>query len=109
MPSDTARTSPAHAALALLALPAVDDLKSRQVRGASCIWCDLPLTAETAIDLGERDDPQLRFPQACSPCTRRAALAAIHEHAPACDNCVRHAPDCATGTALIRLTKVGRR
>lgn len=113
MLSDTASTSPAHAALALLSLPPLDGLTVRQVRGASCIWCDLPLTAETAVDLGERRHKRLdghysTFPRGCHRCTGRAALAALHDHAPDCTVCTDNAAGCDVGAVLLRMIRDGR-
>ncbi|MFD8031000.1 hypothetical protein ACFV3F_20090 [Streptomyces sp. NPDC059717] len=39
---------------ASLPLPGVGDLSKEQQRGAACVWCKTHLTAESAVDLGER-------------------------------------------------------
>ncbi|MEU9337250.1 hypothetical protein AB0D49_29500 [Streptomyces sp. NPDC048290] len=56
----------------LLALPVLDELTDAQARGAVCVWdpTEDQLTAETAIDLGERQtDGGHWFPRACRPHT----------------------------------------
>jgi hypothetical protein len=111
-------TSPTLEALALLALPALDTLTDDQTRGAVCVWDrnEDRLTAETAVDLGERMDPlpgtssPMRwFPQACQHHTGQAAIRALHEHAPMCEPCVDNAANCKTGRALNRLRRDAQR
>jgi hypothetical protein len=92
----------------LLPLPDSDGLSVRQVRGATCIWCDAPLTAETAVDLGERRYDCPRFPRGCYRCAGRAAFVALHRHAPDCDECTHSGAGCATGAVLIRMIRDGR-
>jgi hypothetical protein len=105
-------------ALALLVLPALDGLTDEQVRGAVCVWDrnERPLSAETAVDVGERMDKlpgtssSMRwFPRACQPHTEQAALRALHEHAPMCEPCVDNAAECETGRALNRLRRDAQR
>jgi hypothetical protein len=104
-------------ALALLVLPALDGLSKGQVRGAACIWCDKTLTADTAVDLGERRHKRLdghysTFPRACRACHRHthdAAYAALMDHAPSCEQCVDDAAGCDTAVALRRLMREHRR
>ncbi|MGW2933308.1 hypothetical protein ACWDA7_15895 [Streptomyces sp. NPDC001156] len=99
---------------AALPLPGVGDLSKQQQRGAACVWCKTTLTAETAVDLGERrirvlDSHVAAFPRGCGPCTAEAALRALHDHAPGCDECVADAGSCETGVKLRRLMREGRR
>lgn len=101
-------------ALTLLALPALDGLSKEQVRGAACIWCATTLTADTAVDLGERRHKRLdghysTFPRACRPCTHDAADAALMDHAPRCEQCVDDAAGCELAVALRRLMREHRR
>ena len=101
-------------AFALLALPDLDGLADAQTRGATCVWCpdDTPLTADTAVDLGEHispldgREPGMRwFPRAHGRCVQSAALAALHDHAPLCEQCVDDASNCETGLTLRRLMR----
>ncbi|WP_405612284.1 DUF6415 family natural product biosynthesis protein [Streptomyces sp. NBC_01508] len=66
-------------AVALHALPPLDTLTDDQARGAVCVWdaAEPPLTAETAVDLGERPSAEGGhwFPHGCRP------HAAQHTHA----------------------------
>ncbi|MFD8027801.1 hypothetical protein ACFV3F_03425 [Streptomyces sp. NPDC059717] len=99
---------------ASLPLPGVGDLSEEQQRGASCVWCTNSLTAETAIDLGERrirvqGSHVTAFPRGCHPCTQRAALRALHDHAPGCISCIADAGSCDIGMALRRLMREARR
>jgi hypothetical protein len=106
MPSETSSPSlTPEAALTLLVLPALDGLTVEQVRGASCIWCETPLTAETAVDLHERRHKRLdghfsTFPRACHPCTRTAADNALGIHVGGCEQCIDNIDRCATAAAL---------
>ncbi|MGI5139427.1 hypothetical protein [Streptomyces sp. CA-106110] len=90
------------------------DLTESQQRGAACVWCAQTLTAETAVDLGERrikvlDNYVTAFPRGCRPCTATAAYRALMDHAPDCEQCVDDAGSCETGMALRRLMREGRR
>jgi hypothetical protein len=109
MPSETASTPTE--VLALLELPALDALTKRQTEGGDCVWCATPLTAETAVDLGERTDTDgtHRFPRACHPCTGTAAYRALLDHGPVCEQCVDNADQCEVGRGLRRLIREGRR
>ncbi|MEU9337530.1 hypothetical protein AB0D49_30945 [Streptomyces sp. NPDC048290] len=101
MPS-TETTIPPEA-LELLALPLLESLTPDQARGAVCVWgaTENPLTAETAIDLGEQHDGDRHwFPRACRQHTGKHAYRALQDHAPQCDNCIRDAVSCTTGAAL---------
>lgn len=111
MASDTP-TSTVDDTLALLALPDLNGLSDAQTRGAACVWCrdETPLTAESAVDLGEHlsafDGREMRwFPRAHRRCTQTAALAALHDHAPLCERCVDDASGCETGMTLRRLMR----
>lgn len=101
-------------ALALLALPRVADLSTPQVRGASCVWCSGTLVTGPAVDLGPRTLKHLDartswFPRACRDCVAGTALAALHGHAPMCEQCIDEAGHCDTGRALTRLIREYRR
>lgn len=105
-------------ALALLAVPALDDLTDDQTRGAICVWDrnETRLTAETAIDLGVHSStltgsttPMTWFPRACRHHTGQAALSALHEHAPTCEPCVNNAEQCDTGRVLRRIIRDAHR
>ena len=101
-------------ALALLTLPDHNSLTSAQVRGAACIWRGETLTADTAVDLGERrhrrmDGHYSTFPRACHRCTHEAAYGLLIEHTMQCEQCVDNAAECPTGRALLRLMREHRR
>ncbi|NUS22739.1 MAG: hypothetical protein HOV92_00725 [Streptomyces sp.] len=101
-------------ALALLELPALDSLTTEQVRGAACIWRGEPLTADTAVDLGERRHKRLdgrysTFPRACRRCVHEAAYKVLIGHASSCEQCVDDSSQCDTGRALLRLMREHRR
>lgn len=104
--------------LALLQLPDVASMTDDQTRGAACVWGGEQLQTRTAIDLGERLEPMSGstsltgvrlFPRACGLCTGRAALRALHEHAPRCEQCVADASRCPEGLGLRRLMRETRR
>ncbi|MEU9338542.1 hypothetical protein AB0D49_36235 [Streptomyces sp. NPDC048290] len=64
--------------LDLLPLPPLNTLTDAQERGSVCVWdpTEDPLTAETAIDLGERwADGSHWFPRACRTHTETALRA----------------------------------
>ncbi|MGW2720869.1 hypothetical protein [Streptomyces sp. NPDC001492] len=103
-------------ALALLELPDPDGLTTEQVRGAVCIWNrnEPPLTAATAVDLGERRHKRLdgrysTFPRACHRHTHEAAYKALIAHTASCEQCVDDSTQCPTGRALLRLMREHRR
>ena len=91
-----------------LPLPALGMLTDDQRRGTRCAWCSTPLTAETAVDAGERDtdDGSHLFPRGCAPCAGRAAYTLLQQHAPACDVC-KGSATCPTALAAVRLMKAG--
>lgn len=102
------------APVALLEVPGLDGLTEPQLRGASCIWCDTPLTTEAAIDLGERRHRRLdghysTFPRGCRRCTAEHALQTLYDHAGSCEQCVDSAERCQTGIELRRLMRGGWR
>ena len=89
-----------------LPLPAISLLSDRQRRGADCAWCRGTLTAETAVDAGERpaDDGGNLFPRGCTSCAGRAAYQLLWEHSRACDVC-RTDPSCPVSVAANRLMR----
>lgn len=95
------------AALALLELPDVDTLSDEQRRGAICVWGRRQLTAESAIDLGERQlaDGRFWFPRADRHCVHRAAMLALQLHSQACEQCTDDYRGCADGYGLVRLVR----
>ncbi|MET8917940.1 hypothetical protein ABZX40_26630 [Streptomyces sp. NPDC004610] len=100
-------------ALGLLVLPPLDALTPDQQRGAVCVWdaAEARLSAETAIDLGERqsDGSGHWFLRACRQHTGLLAWRALMDHAPMCEQCVDDAGNCDIGAALRRLRREGRR
>jgi hypothetical protein len=77
------------------------------------VWCDAHLSAETAVDLGERrirvlDSSVTAFPRGCRRDAGVAAYRALLDHAPSCEQCVDDATGCETGTLLRRLIREGR-
>lgn len=97
----------------LLPVPELDGLTDQQRRGAACVWDDRhsPLTATTAIDLGEHSDAEdtTCFLRACKLCTQRRALTALQEHSGECEPCVIDYTHCPTGLGLVRLVRDTRR
>ncbi|MGI5509356.1 hypothetical protein [Streptomyces sp. CA-106131] len=101
---------------AALPLPGAGDLSEQQQRGAECVWCRITLTAETAVDLGERrirvgGSHVTAFPRGCRPCTADAAYRALFDHTQVnrCEHCADDAGSCETHIALRRLIREGRR
>lgn len=98
----------------VLGLPALDTLTEQQVRGQACVWDGVPLAGVAAVDLGEhsasRAGSAVRwFPRGCPRCVAAAALRALHEHAPTCEQCVDDSSRCDDGLALRRLMRDARR
>ncbi|AVH57900.1 MULTISPECIES: hypothetical protein [Streptomyces] len=111
--TDRTDTAPAWGKAAL-PLPSVDALSEEQLRGAACVWCKTPLTAETAVNLGERrvrirSSHTTAFPRGCRRHAGEAAYRALLDHAPSCEQCVDNADRCDTNTALRHLIREGRR
>lgn len=82
-----------------------------QREGRACPWCNTPVTAETGIDLGERDLPRFGaviHPRACRPCTSREARASFAHHCRMCGACARD-EFCPDKMPLYRLAKGTRR
>ncbi|MFD5656902.1 hypothetical protein [Streptomyces hirsutus] len=98
-------------ALPMLPLPQVLGLSYAQRRGAECVWCSTPLTAETARNLGERPTPEgVRiWPRGCTPCTRTAARRVASLHTDSCQRCIRNEERCPDRRALRDLALEGRR
>ncbi|MEU5442784.1 MULTISPECIES: hypothetical protein [Streptomyces] len=69
------------------ALPELEELPDERARGRCCVWCGEHLSAETAIDLGEKRNPSW-FPRGCIPCTLKRVLAAYKTHWATCEQCV---------------------
>lgn len=110
----TQPTTPGRDPVDLLTIPGLDGLTEPRLRGASCIWCNNPLTTEAAIDLGERRHRRLdghysTFPRGCKPCTLAAAIRELADHAPLCEQCVDSSEGCGTAVALRRLMRECRR
>ena len=91
-----------------LPLPALGMLSDGHRRGTHCAWCSTQLTADTAVDAGERDaeDGTRLFPRGCAPCAGRAAYQLLFQHAPACDVC-KVSATCPTAVAAVRLIREG--
>lgn len=96
---------------AALPLPDVGQLSESQQRGAACVWCKAPMTAVTAVDLGERrirvlDTHFTAFPRGCRPCTAKAARRALWNHGALCEECMDADRGlCETDMALRRLIR----
>lgn len=95
------RTQTSILVLDTLDLPDPARLTADQVRGGHCCWCRVALTAETAVDLGERRHPLHWFPRCCPTCIR----AADRSHAGICEQCAINAADCETAAALRQLVR----
>lgn len=99
--------------LHVLVLPSLDLVTDAQTRGATCVWCDGPLTTDVAVDLGEQMSPlkgttsPMRWtPRACPACTAERATRGRFAHAPTCEQCADEASVCEVGQGLMEL--VGR-
>ena len=95
-------------ALALLPLPDLDRLSTRQLDGHVCVLDGDALTTATAVSLGERElNGRKVFLRACRASVGKAAMGALFDHAAgpnACGECTKSA-DCPTGRVLNRLIR----
>lgn len=85
----TAPRTDSSLALPMLPLPQYRGLSDDQRRGAVCVWCSGPLTAETAQDLGERPAPDgtRMWPRGCTPCACKEARRIVSLHPRRCPVC----------------------
>lgn len=95
------RTQTSTRVLDTLDLPNPARLTPDQVRGGDCCWCEAVLTAETAVDLGERREPEHWFPRCCPTCIRAEA----RTHGGMCETCVEQPGACETAAALSQLVR----
>jgi hypothetical protein len=99
----------------LLGVPSLDVQSEEQLRGATCVWDrEHVLTAETAVDLGERRHRRpgghySTFPRACAPCLAGRAHPALLDHGGTCEQCLDDRELCMVGRVLYRLVRQGRR
>ncbi|ODA69500.1 hypothetical protein [Streptomyces sp. AVP053U2] len=98
-------------ALLMLPLPQVIGLTETQRRGAECVWCETPLTAETARDLGERptSDGTRIWPRGCTPCVCTESRRVFSLHSRSCQRCLRSEQGCPDRRALRALALEDRR
>jgi len=110
MPGESASTPTAVGVLDTLTLPKTSTLSDAQLRGAVCVWCSSPLTAETARDLGERPAPNggVMFPRGCGKCVRSAAVRSYNAHSRSCEQCADDPTLCDTRRGLRRASLEGR-
>jgi hypothetical protein len=78
------------------------------------VWNGEPLTAETAVDLGEHVSPDsgtTLFLRGCYDCTGLRAHRAMIDHGSDCPLCASEATaaDCTVGRGLYRLQRECRR
>jgi hypothetical protein len=111
-PSDTASTP--STSLAHIPLPEFDTLTQAQVRGAACVFDGVALSAENAVDLGERKirrpgEQVAWFPRACRRCAMEQSMVALQEHSGSCEPCLIDFTQCETGRALVRAVRDARR
>lgn len=98
--------------LAVLVLPSLDDVTDDQSRGATCVWDDVPLKTDMAVDLGEQLSPlkgtagRMRWmPRACPACVLERAKRARFAHATMCEQCADEAAPCEIGQGLSELVR----
>lgn len=98
--------------LRVLVLPSLDLVTDAQTRGASCVWCDGPLTTDMAVDLGETMSPlkgttsPMRWtPRACPACTAERARRGRFAHATTCEQCTDDDAQCPVGEGLLDLVR----
>ena len=101
-------------AVSLLPLPMLGGLSPEQIRGASCVWGNGPVDAESAIDFGAchgslMGQATVWYPRACRACTLEAALTAHNGHPRTCEQCVDDPSVCTERRALRRLALELRR
>ncbi|MFJ9535757.1 hypothetical protein ACIRPX_00660 [Streptomyces sp. NPDC101225] len=102
------------AVLDILAPPAPDELSGDQVRGRACVWCGVPLNAETSVALGARvarGDGAAPAAGGCRRCVAARAHRGLFSHGSACELCAdeESAKACAVGRGLYRLVRKHRR
>ncbi|MEV0982618.1 hypothetical protein [Streptomyces sp. NPDC049915] len=98
----------------LLAVPSLGDQTEAQLRGAACVWDGTPLTAETAVELGERRHRRLdghysTFPRGCASCIGDRAHQALLDHGHTCERCVDGGALCIVGRTLHQLVREAQR
>ena len=98
----------------VLPVPRQTGLAAEQVRGATCVWCGVHLTA-AAVDLGRRHGSFMGvvgpwFPRACDRCTQAQAVRVLEIHVRSCARCTRPvAMYCPDATALRALAPEDQR
>jgi hypothetical protein len=94
----------------MLPLPQYLGLTDAQRRGAVCVWCREPLTAETARNLGERPAPDgtRMWPRGCTPCVCTEARRIASLHPRRCRTCDT-GKQCDDRDALYALAREDRR
>lgn len=104
-------TEIAYPAVEALVLLPFAELPDDRRRGAVCLWDGVPLSADTAIDLGERqaDDGTSWFPRGCRACVLAQAMRALQLHTQSCEQCTDDFTQCLTGHGLVRLMREARR
>ncbi|GAA4816057.1 hypothetical protein [Streptomyces ziwulingensis] len=109
-PASSVQELPAEV-LEILALPPRDAVNADQARGATCVWGPEALTIETAVDLGEQQDPMGGhwFPRACGPHVGERAHHGLLAHSSLCEQCGEDRSLCPTGHTLYRLVREHRR
>ncbi|GAB2732891.1 hypothetical protein [Streptomyces bullii] len=100
--------------LQALQLPSLDGLTEDQVRGAACVWCNVPLPVD-AVDLGPQRKKRLDgeynwFPRGCPKCVGEQAFIALFDHAQTgvCVTCESRS-DCPFAVEVRRLMREGWR
>lgn len=102
-------------AIALLELPTIaSGLSDVQIRGAACVWCAIPVSGATGVDLGTQSGSfagavTYWFPRGCRACVRKAACLVYDAHPRDCEQCVDDPTVCTVRRALRRLALEGRR
>lgn len=98
--------------LRILVLPSLNTVTDSQTRGATCVWCDGPLTTEMAVDLGEQmsplegtTSPTRWTPRACPSCAADRARRGRWAHSTTCKQCADKAAQCPMGEGLLDLLR----